>query len=106
MKLIRCLCTTLALAALPLAADPLSFVVLDGTTPGALLRYSEHGVTTIATLAAGGVARSPEHQRMAGKLLKPKIDQSPNDDIRTDPFWGYVDLAVPPARFPTPPVDR
>jgi hypothetical protein len=55
MKLIRCLCTTLALAALPLAADPLSFVVLDGTTPGALLRYSEHGVTTIATLAAGGV---------------------------------------------------
>jgi hypothetical protein len=54
MKLTCCLCTALSLVVLPLAADPIDFVVLNGNTPGALLRYSQNGVTTITTLASGG----------------------------------------------------
>jgi len=51
MKLILYLCTALCLVVLPLAADPIAFVALNGLNPGTLLRYSGHSVTTIATLS-------------------------------------------------------
>ena len=61
MKLILSLCTVLSLVGLPLAADPLALVAVNGATPGTLLRYSEHGVTTITTQVAGaiGVTKGP-----------------------------------------------
>ena len=55
MKSFRSFFAALSLVA-PLAADPLGLVVLNGNSPGSVLRYTANGFTTIANLPSAATA--------------------------------------------------